>query len=74
MTWEEADEMCDDICETIDDMDEDTLDRGDEFFENVRERVVGIQETITRSQHVTERQESSLRNMLRGVRKWVHDD
>lgn len=74
MSVKSASEQCDRIVETIDELDDGTLDMAAEFFEDVRDKVVDVQETICKFDRVTDKQQKALNNWEKGVNKWVHDD
>ena len=68
----EASQQCDTIAELIDDdVPEAALDKAPEFFEDVREKVIEVQETIQESGTVTEAQQTALDNWEAGVRRWI---
>jgi hypothetical protein len=73
----DADKALETVSRIIDLIDEEvpewSLDKAGDFFESVREKSVSIGETITRTQHVTEKQLSALEGMEAGVRKWIKD-
>ena len=61
------------IAELIEELeDEGVVDRAPDFFESVKEKITGIQETVDNSQHVTKAQQDALNNMESGVRRWIH--
>ncbi len=41
------------------------------FIESVREKSIGISETVQRNEEVTDKQVNAIRNMLEGVCKWL---
>ena len=74
MSVKKANEQCDRIVETIDELDEEVFNKASDFFEDVRTNVVDVQETICKRELVTENQQRALDNWERGVNKWVHND
>ena len=74
MEVSEAQELINTIGELIDDEISDSAwDAAADFFEDVKEGIIGIEETINKSNIVTEKQETALRNWETAVRKWIHD-
>lgn len=74
LDWEAADEQCDCIVELIDDeVPERAWDVAADFFDDIRDKVVAVQETITQTNHVTEKQQQALDNWEAGVRKWIKE-
>ncbi len=59
-------------CESILSDCEDIPERGEDFAAGVIERVESIQGWIEENKHVTEAQESALKNMENAVARWVH--
>jgi hypothetical protein len=66
-TWEEADQLCDEILEMIDEIPE----RGENFGASVMAKVEDIQKTIKETERVTSGQLTALENMKEGVQKWI---
>ena len=74
MDMQEAIEYAQETLDIIDeDVDADALDRGQEFFESVRDRLLAMLETMEKSDFdaPTAKQEQALRNMRSAVEKWV---
>ncbi len=68
----EASQQCDTIVELIDEeVSEEAFDKAGEFFEDVREKVIEVQETIQTAGSVSEGQQTALDNWEAGVRKWI---
>lgn len=65
--WEDALDLIDETIELI----EDLPSAADEFAESVEEKLNGIDESITATSHVTEKQFEAIRNMHGGVKKWL---
>lgn len=75
LTMVEGIEFCEEIVELIDDEIPDyAWKKAPEFFEDVRDKVVDVQETIERTGQVSEGQERALNNWKDGVSRWIHDD
>ncbi len=70
MTLDETIGLIEELNETIDGLDPEIYDAGEDFFESVREKANAIQETIDRRGKVSEAQSAAIVNMLEGVRKW----
>lgn len=72
---EAAIHKAEDIILMIDNMtDEDTVEKATEFFEDVREKVAGVIETIVSTNNVTDRQWAALNGWHNGVVQWMHED
>lgn len=72
MDVKEALEACGRIIELIDDeVPEWARDKAPEFFEDVREKVVSVEETITVTADVTPAQSRAIENWEAGVRKLI---
>jgi len=72
MTQLQAIQQCDRIVEMIDDdVPDEAKDRASDFFEDVREKVIEVQDTVTSSGHVTSKQQRALDNWEAGVAKWI---
>ena len=77
--WREINALCDNIIEMIDeDVTEEMHDDDDDgFFENVREKVMSIQETVLKRANAnppkqpTDKQVTALENMKAGVQAWL---
>lgn len=74
MTHEDLDvddvlELCTEILEEIYELPS----KAGEFADGTSETVLSIKEWIEEHQHFTEAQISALRNIQRGVRKWLSD-
>jgi hypothetical protein len=71
--WEDADAQCDEICDTIADLEESGVtEKAPDYFENVKSTVMGIQENICSRNSVTANQAKALDRMQEGINKWVH--
>ena len=67
MDWEDADELCDEILEDIDDIP----GAGQDFADSVRAKVESIQLTIQDNANATDKQVTALQNIHAGVKKWL---
>lgn len=68
----QAIQQCDEIVELIDEeLPQKAWDTAPELFEDIREKVASVQETIQNSGEVTERQQNALDNWEDCVRKWI---
>jgi hypothetical protein len=75
MKWEEANALCDEIVEMIDDeVPESAKEKAEEFFDGVRERTISIQEWIATNKKATDKQVTALQNMKQSVQKWIRDE
>ena len=60
------------LVELIDDeVPEWALDKAPEFFEDVKEKVISVEEKITLTGSVTPAQSRAIENWEAGVRKWI---
>lgn len=64
--WREALEVADAILLLLPELPE----KAEEFVESVEGKVESIRGWVEDNEHVTEKQESALDNMLRGAEKW----
>ncbi len=65
--WEDAIDLAGEIQELLDELPE----RAEEFRDSVEQKVSDISISIVKARHVTEGQFQALRNMEKGVRKWL---
>lgn len=73
LSAEEALEEISSLCDLIDDeVPEYALDKAPDFFESIREQASDMSETIERTQEVTEKQVTAIRNWREGVEKWIY--
>ena len=72
--WEEASAQADRICELIENASAAAWDKAYEFFEDVEAKVKSVQETILRTERVTDKQQQALNNWEAGVSKWYHEE
>ncbi len=72
--WREAAEHAGKIWKKIEDADGDTWDRAFSFFEDVQQKVLEVQETIQKSQSVSDNQLRALTNWEEGVDKWLKNE
>ena len=74
MTPQSASLKCDEIVELIDDeVPEGAKAKARTFFEDVRAKVMSVQETIERTGRVSSAQVSALEGWEAGVRRWIRD-
>ena len=74
MTADDAVELAGEICDLIDGIDGDTKARAAECgfdLEDIRERVVDVEATITESGRCSDKQARALENWKRGVSGWA---
>lgn len=73
MTTKEALEACERIGDLIDDeLPEAAWDKASDFFEDIKDKVGDMEETIRRLERVTPAQARALENWEAGIRRWIH--
>lgn len=72
--WQAAVEHAGRIWTKIEEADGDTWERAFDFFEDVQEKVLSVQETIQKSRSVSEGQLRALTNWEEGVDKWLKNE
>lgn len=70
---EEALELGQEILDMIEEMDDDTKDRGCDFFVSVEEKVTDMLNTIEENDRCSDGQMTALENMRDGVARWIRD-
>lgn len=61
----------DELFETLEALED--IPAAEEFHDSVREKAIGIQETIKRNHRATDNQANAIDNMLAGALKWKPD-
>ena len=71
MDFQDASEKIDEIVETIDDNIDDIPDAGVDYFENTKEFLTSVQQTIANTLRVTTKQRDAILNCESGIQKWI---
>lgn len=74
LSWDEADELCDEIIDMIEeDLPEGAYDKAPDFFEGVLEKTRSMQRSIQDRHSVTQPMVNALENMKEKVGNWFRD-
>ncbi len=73
MDWEEVLELVDQGMELLEDLEENYGDiwaRGEEFFDDVGDKLKDVGDSVEDRRHATDKQASAVENWVAAVRKW----